>query len=218
MSNSKISNAEVLACIAKMRETSKARKFTQTVELQVGLKDYDPMKDKRFSGSVRLPNIPRPNLKVCIIADQKHADEVAANGIQCDVVSLDYLAKFNKEKKAVTKWAKQYQLLLATNTVVTKITKVCGNHLNRIGLFPQPVTHNESLAKKVNDMRASVKWQLKKVTCLNVAIGNETMTDEQIRQNIVMAMNFLASLLKKQWQNVKSTNIKMTMGPAVKVV
>ena len=199
MSTSKISNTEVLACITKMRETTKERKFQQTVELQIGLKDYDPQKDKRFSGTVRLPNIPRPKLKVCIIADQKHADEVKAAGIEVDVTSLDQLAKFNKEKKAVTKWAKQYQLLLATNTVVTKITKVCGNHLNRIGLFPQPVTHNESLAKKVADVRASVKWQLKKVTCLNVAIGNETMTDEQLRQNIVMALNFLASLLKKGW-------------------
>ena len=199
MSTSKISNTEVLACITKMRENTKERKFQQTVELQIGLKDYDPQKDKRFSGTVRLPNIPRPKLKVCIIADQKHADEVKAAGIEVDVTSLDQLAKFNKEKKAVTKWAKQYQLLLATNTVVTKITKVCGNHLNRIGLFPQPVTHNESLAKKVADVRASVKWQLKKVTCLNVAIGNETMTDEQLRQNIVMALNFLASLLKKGW-------------------
>ena len=197
--SSKITNSEVLAFIAKMRENTKERKFTQTVELQVGLKDYDPQKDKRFSGTVRLPNIPRPKLKVCIIADQKHTDEVNANGIEIDVINLDQLAKFNKEKKAVTGWAKQYQLLLATNTVVTKITKVCGNHLNRIGLFPQPVTHNESLAKKVADVRASVKWQLKKVTCLNVAIGNETMTDEQLRQNIVMALNFLASLLKKGW-------------------
>ena len=73
---SKITNAHVLECIKEMRENTKERKFTQTVELQIALKDYDPMKDKRFVGSVRLPNIPRPNLKICLIADQKHADEV----------------------------------------------------------------------------------------------------------------------------------------------
>jgi len=199
MSTSKITNAEVLEYIAEMRKQTKERKFKQTAELQVGLKDYDPQKDKRFAGTVRLPNIPRPKLRICIIADQKHADEVAAQGIEVDVTTLDALAKFNKEKKAVTKWAKQYQILLATNTVVTKITKVCGNHLNRIGLFPAPVTHNEPLAKKVNDVRGAVKWQLKKVTCLNVAVGHEEMTDEQLRQNIVMALNFLASLTKKGW-------------------
>lgn len=32
----------------------KKRKFLETVELQIGLRDYDP--DKRFTGTVRLPN------------------------------------------------------------------------------------------------------------------------------------------------------------------
>jgi ribosomal protein L1 len=45
----------------------KQRKFTETVELQIGLKNYDPQKDKRFSGSVKLPYCPRPNMKVCSI-------------------------------------------------------------------------------------------------------------------------------------------------------
>ena len=42
----------------------KQRKFQETVELQVGLKNYDPQKDKRFSGSVKLPYCPRPQMKV----------------------------------------------------------------------------------------------------------------------------------------------------------
>ena len=74
------------------------------------------------------------------------------------------------------------------------------------------------LKKKVDDVRSSVKWQLKKVTNMNTAIANEEMDDEQIRQNIVMAMNFLASLLKKQWHNIKSINIKCTMGKASKIL
>jgi large subunit ribosomal protein L10Ae len=31
----------------------KKRKFLESVELQVGLKNYDPQKDKRFSGTVK---------------------------------------------------------------------------------------------------------------------------------------------------------------------
>merc|ERR1740130_716405 len=215
---SKITNALVLECIKEMREKSKSRKFTQTVELQVALKDYDPQKDKRFVGSVRLPNIPRPNLKICVIADQKHADEIKAAGLEIDVTNLDTLKKFNKDKKQIKKWAKKYSLLLATDTLIKKIPVVLGPVLNRIGMFPQPVTHNEPIEKKINDVKGSIKWQLKKVTCLNVAAGNETMTDDQLRQNIVMALNFLASLLKKQWHNLKSINIKTTIGKAVRLL
>jgi large subunit ribosomal protein L10Ae len=32
-----------------------------------------------------------------------------------------------------------------------------------------------------------------------VAVGNEAMSEEQLRQNIMMALNFLVSLLKKGW-------------------
>ncbi len=40
----------------------KIRKFVKTIELQIGLKNYDPQKDKRFSSSVKLPHIPRPKM------------------------------------------------------------------------------------------------------------------------------------------------------------
>ena len=218
MSISKITNAQVLEQLKVMREKTKERKFQQTVELQIGLKDYDPQKDKRFVGTVRLPNVPRPKLKICLIADQKHADEVAAAGLEIEVTSLDNLKKFNKDKKQIKKWAKQFSLLIATDNLVKKIPVVCGPTLNRIGMFPQPVTHAEPITKKVEDIKASVKWQLKKVVCLNVAAGHEGMTDEQIRANVVTALNFLCSLTKKGWHNIKSVNMKCTMGKPVKIL
>ena len=49
---------------------------------------------------------------------------------------------------------------------------------------------------------------------MSVAVGNVDMADEMLVQNIHLAMNFLVSLLKKHWQNVRSLYIKSTMGPA----
>jgi large subunit ribosomal protein L10Ae len=42
----------------------KKRNFLETVELQVGLKNYDPQRDKRFSGTIKLPVVPRPGMSV----------------------------------------------------------------------------------------------------------------------------------------------------------
>jgi len=206
-----------------MRGKTKERKFKQTVELQVALKDYDPQKDKRFAGTVKLPNIPRPNMKICLIADQKHQDEAKAlgygvEGSSIEVTTLDNLKKFNKDKKLIKKWAKKFYLLLATDALVKKIPVVLGPILNRIGRFPAPVTHQEPLDKKLDDVKSSVKWQLKKVTNMNVAVANQEMTDEEVRQNIVMSLNFLSSLLKKGWHNIKSIHIKTTMGGSVKIL
>lgn len=48
---------------------TKKRNFLETVELQIGLKNYDPQRDKRFSGTVRLPVIPRPGMSVWYVYD-----------------------------------------------------------------------------------------------------------------------------------------------------
>ena len=214
----KINNQAVREDIAELRKIMKQRKFTETIELQIGLKDYDPQKDKRFVGSVRLPNNPRPNLKICIIADEKHKDEVAKFSIDVDVVDLEYLKKFNKEKKLIKGWAKKYSLLIASDTVLKKVPVVVGPILNRIQMFPQVVTHNEPLLGKVEDIRSSVKWQLKKVTCLAAAVGSANMSDDELRVNIMMSLNFLVSLLKKGWHNCKSVHIKSTMSKSIKLL
>ena len=214
----KINNAMVLEAIKEMREGTKARKFTQTVELQIGLKDYDPQKDKRFVGTVRLPNSSRPNLKICLIADEKHKTEVANSKVDVSVTTLDELKKFNKDKKMVKKWAKQYDTLIASDTVLKRVPVVVGPILNRIQMFPTAVSHNQPLLISVDDMRASVKFQLRKVTCMGVAAGREDMTDDELRQNLMMCLNFLVSLLKKGWHNLKSVHIKCSMGKAVKLL
>ena len=212
---------EAIEWIQKHKETKRTNKkvgFRQTVELQVGLKDYDPKKDKRFAGTVRLPNIPRENLKICLIADAKHQEEAKAAKLNIDVTDLDTLKKFNKDKKLIKNWAKQYSVLLATDSLIKKIPVVLGPTLNRIGMFPQVISHDVKIKDKVNDTRASIKFQLKKVTCLSVAVGHEEMTEEELRQNLTMAQNFLVSLLKKGWHNVKTINIKTTQGRPYKVL
>lgn len=43
-----------------------SRRFVETVELQISLKNYDPQKDKRFSGTVRFAILSLlPSLRPC---------------------------------------------------------------------------------------------------------------------------------------------------------
>ncbi len=65
---------------------------------------------------------------------------------------------------------------------------------------------------QVNEIKASIKFQLKKVLCMGVAVGNVSMTDKELYINIQMSINFLVSLLKKNWQNVRCLYIKSSMG------
>ncbi|CAN1252156.1 60S ribosomal protein L10a-2, partial [Linum perenne] len=184
----------------KAGANDKPRKFTETVELQIGLKNYDPQKDKRFSGSVKLPHIPRPKMKVCMLGDAQHVEEANTLGLQS--MDVESLKKLNKNKKLVKKLAKSYHAFLASESVIKQIPRLLGPGLNKAGKFPTLVSHQESLESKVNEIKATVKFQLKKVLCMGVAVGNLDMDEKQIFQNVQMSINFLVSLLKKNWQNV----------------
>merc|ERR1712117_306764 len=190
---------------------TKKRNFMETVDLQIGLKNYDPQKDKRFSGTVKLEHVPRPKFKVCVLGDQQHCDEAKSKGIAC--MSADDLKKLNKNKKEVKKLAKKYDAFLASESLIKQIPRLLGPGLNTAGKFPTLLTHQDDMQAKINDLQATIKFQMKKVLCLNVAVGNVNMTEDELVQNIHLAVNFLVSLLKKHWQNVRSLYIKSTMGP-----
>ena len=81
------------------------------------------------------------------------------------------------------------------------------------GKFPTPVGHGDDLSAKINEVKSTIKFQLKKVLCMGVAVGNVGMTQEQLVANIMLAINYLVSLLKKGWQNVGSLTIKASMSP-----
>src|SRR5690606_6771750 len=53
--SSKVTRDTLYEGVNAVLEASKAkqRRFLETIELQVGLKNYDPQKDKRFSGTVK---------------------------------------------------------------------------------------------------------------------------------------------------------------------
>nr|AAW47632.1 ribosomal protein L10 [Pectinaria gouldii] len=211
---SKVTRDMYTECIAAVLQASqdKKRKFTETVELQIVLKNYDPNKDKRFSGTVRLMHVPRSKYRVCILGDQRHIDEATALGVPS--MSADDLKKLNKNKKLVKKLAKKHDAFLASESLIKQIPRILGPGLNKAGKFPTVLSHGEAMTGKINEVKATIKFQMKKVLCLAVAVGNVEMTPDQLLQNTNLAVNFLVSLLKKNWQNVRALYVKSTMGPA----
>merc|ERR1712006_8226 len=194
---------------------TKKRKFTETIELQIVLKNYDTQKDKRFAGSIKLPNIPRPRMSCCILGDAKHVEAARAAGIPCmDVESLKAL---NKDKKKVKKLACKYSFFLASASIMKQIPRLLGPTMHKLGKFPTLVEHSDDLTEKIDGIRSTVKFQLKKVLTMGVAAGHVEMTPDQVYANTMIAVNFLISLLKKGWQNIKTLHIKSTMGASNRI-
>merc|ERR1711993_113812 len=112
---SKVTRDTMYECVETILKSSlgdKKRNFLETVELQISLKNYDPQKDKRFSGTVKLPHVPREKYRVCVLGDAAHCDEANANNVPH--MSVEDLKKLNKDKKLVKKLAKKYDAFLAS--------------------------------------------------------------------------------------------------------
>jgi large subunit ribosomal protein L10Ae len=203
--------------VEKNGETLKGKKrnFMETIDLQVTLKNYDPRKDKRFAGTFKLPEIPRPNMKVCVLGNDVDCERAKELGYP--FMSVDDLKKLNKNKKLVKNLANKYDAFIASQALIKQIPRLLGPGLSRAGKFPTVVAPSESLETRINTVKAEVKFQMKKVLCISVAVGNVALDAEKNSTNIQIALNFLASLLKKNWQNIKVVYIKSTMGPSFQI-
>jgi large subunit ribosomal protein L10Ae len=193
----------------------KKRNFLETIEIQITLKNYDPVRDKRFSGTFKLPTVPRPKLKCCMLGNAAHCEQADRIGI--DHMSVEDLKKLNKNKKLVKKLAKKYDFFLASDNMIKQIPRLLGPGLTKAGKFPTLLAAGEDMQEKMDEVKATIKFQMKKVMCLNVAVGNVEMEPKEISANTQLASNFLASLLKKQWQNIGQIFIKTTMSPSIQI-
>ena len=199
----------------KSDAAEKKRKFVESIELQVVLKNYDTQKDKRFAGSIKLPNIPRERLSCCVLGDAFHIDQAKANGVDC--MDVEALKALNKDKKKVKKLANKYNFFLASATIMKQIPRLLGPTMHKLGKFPTLIERTEDMQDKINGIKSTVKFQLKKVLTLGVACTNVEMTEQQIYANIQITVNFLISLLKKNWQNIKTLHVKSTMGKSNRI-
>jgi len=213
----KLSHEKLNKAITEIIEGSvtNKRNFIESFELQIGLKNYDPKKDKRFSGIITLPYIPKQKKTFAILGDSVHVAQATRFG--CDSYCSDDLKKFNKQKKIIKKFAKKYDFFLASESLIKIIPRILGPGLNKAGKFPTLLLHSDNISEKIDKMKATIKFELKKSLCLGVLIGNSEMKVSEVLQNTLTSINFLVSLLKKNWQNIGSLHLKSTMGKPVKI-
>ena len=205
MDRSKILNSKI-----ELQRITSDVNFNQTLELQVILKGYDTKKDKVIIGTQILPNPQKPNKNICIIGDLKLINEAIEHGYK--YMDLNSLKEFNREKKPIKKFIKNYDGFVASDTIIRKIPKLLGPMINKYGKFPTIVTDNDNLSQKIKEVEQSVKWRFKKKHFCHNAVGHQGLTNEQLTDNVIKSINYIRSLLKPK-QEIEKAVIKFTMGP-----
>merc|ERR550525_735099 len=179
---SKISPEALLEEIQSILEEAKernekrkeGRRFVETIEVQIGLKGFDPARDKRINASTMLPQAPKTKYRFCLFGNEAQCKEAEEMGLPFKTV--DELKGFKRNKKLVKKMSKQFDMFLASSTMIRQIPRLLGPTLNKVGKFPLPITPNERVEQKVQQMKCTVKGSLKFKTgmpmCLSFGVAN----------------------------------------------
>ena len=173
---SKITNTHLRNCIQNALEDRKKRKFTESIDLQITFRDYNPIKDKRFNSTTVLSHKCRSNLKVCLIGTMK--DNEAAKDLDMDCVSIDDLKKFNGEAKLIKKWARKYNVILVSESLSRNVTKLVGRYVSRIGKLPVPLLEGESPEEKLGELYNTIRFRVKKFPWLAQSVGTDQLEVE----------------------------------------
>lgn len=207
---------DLIESIKKAKELSKSKKFIQSYELIVKLKDVDfKQPENRFSELIQLPNPPLNKLaKVAVIADGDMALKAREAGADA-VVTRDVLEKTASSKKDAKKIARTYDVFIAQTDLMPIVGRFLGRYLGPRGKMPQPVPSTADLKPLIERAKKSVRVRVRDQPQIQCRIGSESQDPKEVGENALAVINFLLGRFKPH--NIEKVYIKLTMGPPVKV-
>jgi large subunit ribosomal protein L1 len=208
-----LSKVQLQEQIGKARNGDyKKRKFAQSFELIVRLKDVDVKKtDLNINEVVFLPNKLSDLAKVCVFASGDNAVRAQKAGADRVIESAD-LDKLASEKRSAKKLAREYQFFLADTSLMPKIGRVMGQFLGPKGRMPAPVPPNAPLENMLTRYKTAVR--IKSRGSLSVAgkVGDESLDDSKVADNALAMLTQVERKLPNGEKNIHSLIVKKTMG------
>ncbi|MFH1257144.1 MAG: hypothetical protein V1494_07705 [Candidatus Diapherotrites archaeon] len=217
----KVNKASVLGALKAMRDSSKPRNFTQSVDLALNFKGIDFKKaDKRVDVDVVLPHSTGKQVAskaLVFVKDKNFAEQL--KGKASKIVLEQDISKISR--KEMDGLLAEYSVFLAEGPAMLTVAKVFGQQLAPKGRMPKLIQPSvESFDASVEKFGGAIKVSNKKgkfMPAVHVRIGNEKMPDEQLAENFLAVFNSVVHSLESREQNLKSAYVKLTMGPAFEV-
>tara|TARA_Y100000310_G_scaffold269548_1_gene282825 strand:- start:2595 stop:3386 length:792 start_codon:yes stop_codon:yes gene_type:complete len=211
----------LLKTITELKKTSPTRKFPQTYDLIINLKDLDLKKpDHQLDFFANLHYSKGKPIKVAALVGAeliKQAKEV------CDSAYLsDEFGEVAKDKKVLKKIASEHDFFIAQATVMPKIATSFGRVLGPKGKMPNPkagcvVPPNANLKPLYERLQKTVRVNAKTVLMIQAGIGTEDMKDEEIADNIKTLYDQIVHHLPAEKNNIRRVLLKLTMGKPIKI-
>ena len=201
---------ELQEALQELRKAEK-RKFEQSVDLIINLKDVD-VKKENISVIVQLPH-PTKEKKVCAFLNAKSK--------LVPTITQPEFARY-KEKKELKKLVKEYAFFIAAAKLMPAVATTFGKALGPMGKMPSPQLgvllqeDDAAIEQLLARIQTAAKIRVKEPS-VKVMVGKESMSDEQLAENIRAVYSGMVAALPNKKENVRSVLVKLTMSVPVKV-
>ncbi len=208
----------VLEGIKKLRAGAKKRKFVQTIDMVVNIQHLD-VKTLKINDTIELPSGRGRPAKVIVIADGEPALQAKNAGADM-IIGKQNISEWAGKKKEIRKLAGAYDWFIIQAQLMQNFASVFGAMLGPRGKMPVPkdiLGPTENPAKLMARLKKSVRIKVKDQPIIHAPAGVESMSDDELAENILTIYNAILPKLENGVQNVGSVYIKTTMGAPVKL-
>ncbi len=212
--------ASVLKAIEALKKDDKQRKFKQSIDLIITLKDLDLKKtEQQIEFFTTMHNTTGKKIKVCALIGPELRDE--AIKVFDMVIMQDDFNKYDKSK--AKKLAQQFDFFVAQANIMNKVAAAFGRYLGVRGKMPNPKAgcvvppKGANLKPLYDRLQKTVKISARKVPLIQLRVGTEEMPAEQVADNIIFIYDQLIHHMPGERQNIRDVYLKLTMSKPVRL-
>ena len=211
-------NEKILNAVIQAIELAPKRKFSESVDVAINLKNIDLSQPKnRINEAILLPNGRGKSTKVAVFAKGDLAIKAQSGGADL-LISPDDISKIGSDKKQMRALSRGIDFFLAEAPLMPSIGKSFGPILGPKGKMPDPIPSTADPAPIIDRLKRTTKVRSKDKITFHALVGNMHMLPDEIAANVEAVISAIESKLEKGAQNISSIFVKTTMGPAVRVM
>jgi large subunit ribosomal protein L1 len=207
----------LLGAVKEAKANSGEKKFTQSIELILDIKEIDMKSPEgKIQQVVDLPHITGKPNKIVVIATGELAMN-ARNAKVDKVLERADLEALAGKKKELRKLGSTYDVFLAEAPLMPLVGRLLGPVLGPRGKLPVAVPPNADIAPLITKHHKTIVVRMRNQPIIQCAVGTADMKEEDIVDNIQAVLRMLEGKLKRGLKNVKYAFIKTSMGTPVKI-
>ena len=211
-----IASNKVNQVIEDALKSDKERKFVETVEVAINLRDVDLQNpQKRINAEVALPPGRGRPARVAVFAQGEMA--VISKKIVDTVLGPEQIDELSENKREARKLADKFDFFVAETGLMATIGKSLGVVLGPRGKMPRPIPPQADIERIIKSLTNLVPVRSKDRPTFHVPFGNVSMSKEQLAENLETILKRVESNLDSGTDNIASIWVKTTMGKAVRL-